>query len=296
MPIQSPIPLTTMIAVTGATGQLGRLVIDHLLNRLRADQLVALVRDPVKATDLTGLGITVRQADYDDPASLEAALSGVEKVLLISSNEVGQRLCQHRNVIDAAKAAGVKFLNYTSVLHAERSLLGLAEEHRQTEAYLSASGLPFALLRNGWYTENYTASIPSALAHGALVGSAVNGLIASAARADYAEAAAIVLAGPVESGQIFELAGDEAYTLSDLAAELSRQSGKEIPYHDLAEADYRELLLKAGLPEHFAALLADSDAAASRGALFDDDQQLSKLLGRPTTLLSESVREALAKH
>ncbi|RYD64660.1 MAG: SDR family oxidoreductase [Verrucomicrobiaceae bacterium] len=285
-----------MIAITGATGQLGRLVIDHLLNRLRADQLVALVRDPVKATDLAGLGITVRQADYDDPATLEAALSGVQKLLLISSNEVGQRLSQHRNVIDAAKTAGVKFLNYTSVLHADRSLLGLAEEHRQTEAYLSASGLPFALLRNGWYTENYTASIPSALAHGALVGSAGSGRISSAARADYAEAAAIVLAGPVESGQIFELAGDEAYTLSELAAELSRQSGMEIPYHDLPESDYRELLVKAGLPEHFAALLAESDAAASRDALFDDDQQLAKLLGRPTTPLSESVREALAKH
>lgn len=294
MPFQPRI-LNTMIAITGATGQLGRLVIDHLLNRLRADQLVALVRDPVKATDLAGLGITVRQANYDDPASIETALSGVEKLLLISSNEVGQRLPQHRNVIDAAKAAGVKFLNYTSVLHADRSLLGLAEEHRQTEAYLSASGLPFALLRNGWYTENYTASIPSALAHGALVGSAGEGHISSAARADYAEAAAIVLAGPVESGQIFELAGDDSYTLSDLAAELSRQSGKEIPYRDLPEAEYRNLLLKAGLPEHFAALLADSDAAASRGALFDDDQQLSKLLGRPTTPLSESVREALAK-
>ena len=284
-----------MIAITGATGQLGRLVIDHLLNRLRADQLVALVRDPVKATDLAGLGITVRQADYDDPASLEAALSGVEKLLLISSNEVGQRLSQHRNVIDAAKAAGVKFLNYTSVLHADRSLLGLAEEHLQTEAYLAASGLPFALLRNGWYTENYTASIPSALAHGALVGSAGDGRISSAARADYAEAAAIVLAGPVESGQIFELAGDESYTLSDLASELSRQSGKEIPYRDLPEAGYRELLVKAGMPEHFAALLADSDAAAARGALFDDEHQLSKLLGRPTITFSESVREALAK-
>ncbi|MEK7949914.1 SDR family oxidoreductase [Luteolibacter soli] len=282
-----------MIAITGATGQLGRLVIDHLLNRLRPDQVVALVRDPVKATDLAGLGITVRQADYDDPATLEAALSGVEKLLLISSNEVGKRLSQHRNVIDAAKAAGVKFLTYTSVLHADRSLLGLADEHRQTEDYLSASGLPFALLRNGWYTENYTASIPSALAHGALVGGAGSGRISSAARADYAEAAAVVLASPVEPGQIFELAGDEAYTLAGLAAELSRQSGKEIPYRDLPEADYREFLLKAGLPEHFAALLADSDAAASRGALFDDDRQLGTLLGRPTTPLSESVRLAL---
>jgi len=285
-----------MIAITGATGQLGRLVIDHLLNRLRADQLVAIVRDPAKATDLAGLGITVRQADYDDPATLEAALSGVEKLLLISSNEVGQRVSQHRNVIDAAKAAGVKFLNYTSVLHADRSLLGLAEEHRQTETYLKASGLPFAILRNGWYTENYTASIPSALAHGALVGSAGDGRISSAARADYAEAAAIVLASPVEPGQIFELAGDEAYTLSGLAAEISRQSGKEIPYRDLPEAGYRQLLQQAGLPEPVAALLADSDAAASRDALFDDGQQLAKLLGRPTTPLAESVREALGKH
>jgi NAD(P)H dehydrogenase (quinone) len=294
MLLQSQIRLT-MIAITGATGQLGRLVIDHLLNRLRADQVVAIVRDPVKAADLAGRGITVRQADYDDPATLEAALSGVEKLLLISSNEVGRRLSQHRNVIDAAKAAGVKFVNYTSVLHADRSLLGLAEEHRQTEAYLESSGLSFALLRNGWYTENYTASIPSALTLGALVGSAGDGRISSAARADYAEAAAIVLASPVEPGQIFELAGDEAYTLSELAAEISRQSGKEIPYRDLPEAEYRQLLIQAGLPEHVAALLADSDAAASRDALFDDGRLLAKLLGRPTTSLSESVREALGQ-
>ncbi|MCW1886451.1 SDR family oxidoreductase [Luteolibacter flavescens] len=284
-----------MIAITGATGQLGRLVIDHLLARVPASNLVAIVRDPAKAADIAARGVTVRQADYSDPASLATALSGIEKLLLISSNEVGNRTNQHAHVIDAAKSAGVKFLAYTSVLHADRSQLGLAEEHRQTEAYLTASGLPFAILRNGWYTENYAASIPTALAHGALVGGADEGRISSAARTDYAEAAAIVLTRPVEPGSIYELAGDSAYTLADLAAEVSRQSGKDIPYRDLTEEAYRTLLIGAGLPEAFASLLADSDAAASRGALFDDSGELGTLLGRPTTPLAETVRQTLGK-
>jgi NAD(P)H dehydrogenase (quinone) len=284
-----------MIAITGATGQLGRLVIDHLLKRVSPDQMVAIVRDPIKATDLAARGIELRQAEYSDPASLEKAFSGVARVLLISSNEIGQRASQHQNVIDSAKAAGVGFLAYTSVLHADRSLLGLAEEHRQTEAYLTTSGLSFALLRNGWYTENYTASVPAALTHAALVGSAGDGRISSASRDNYAEAAAIVIAGPIQSGRIHELAGDESYTLSDLAAEISRQAGKTIPYRDLPEAEYRRLLVEAGVPEVFAALFADSDAAASRGALFHDGGELGTLIGHPTTPLAESVRAALGK-
>lgn len=285
-----------MILVTGATGQLGRLVIQQLLMNVPAGQIVAAVRSPEKASDLAALGVVVRKADYSDPATLASALEGVDKVLLISSNELGQRLTQHSAVIDAAKAAGVKLLAYTSVLHADTSLLALAEEHRQTEDYLRKSGVPFALLRNGWYHENYTASVPSALAHGAHFGSAGTGRISSAARADYAGAAAAVLtSSDSQAGKVYELAGDDAYTLSDFAALIARLSGQPVVYTDLPEAEFKGALLGAGLPEEFAELLANSDAAAAKGALFDDSRQLSTLIGRATAPLSASVAAALPK-
>ena len=181
-----------MIIVTGATGQLGRLVISQLLKRVPAAQIVAAVRDPAKAADLAAQGVAVRRADYTDPASLDAAFAGATKVLLISSNALGDRVPQHRNVIDAAVRAKVGLLAYTSVLHADRSTLGLAPEHRETEDAVRASGVPYTLLRNGWYVENYTVSLGGAIAHGALAGGAGEGRIAAAARADYAEAAAVV--------------------------------------------------------------------------------------------------------
>ena len=283
-----------MIVITGASGQLGRLVIQSLLTKVPANRIVAAVRNPQKASDLAALGVQVRRADYTDSASLDAAFQGAEKVLLISSSEVGQRLAQHRNAIDAAKRAGVALLAYTSLLHADTSPLGLAGEHVATEAWLKQSGVPFVLLRNGWYTENYLASIPPALQHGAFIGSAGEGRIASAARADYAEAAAIALTRPEQSGKVYELAGDDAYTLAGFAAELSRQSGKAIPYVDMPENEYKSALIGAGLPEAIAGLLADSDSGASRGGLFDDTRQLSALIGRPTTPLAVSMRAALA--
>jgi NAD(P)H dehydrogenase (quinone) len=282
-----------MIAITGATGQLGRLVIQALLQTQPAAQIVAAVRSPQKAQDLAAQGVQVRQADYTQPVTLDAAFKGVDKLLLISSSELGQRTPQHRAVIDAAKRAGVKLLAYTSVLHADTSSLGLAAEHRETEALLRGSGLPFVLLRNGWYTENYAASIPAALAHGAVLGSAEGGRIASAARADYAAAAAAVLVREGQAGRVYELAGDAAYTLTELAAEIARQSGKPVVYKDLPEAAYKAALLQAGLPEGLAGLLADSDAAAAKGALFDDGRQLSELIGRPTTPLASTVSAAL---
>lgn len=283
-----------MIGITGATGQLGRLVIDALLKKLPASQIVAAARNPAKAGDLAGKGVAVRKADYDRPQTLEQAFAGIEKLLLISSSEVGKRVEQHRAVIAAAKRAGVELLAYTSVLHADRSMLALAEEHCQTEAALRASGIPFVLLRNGWYTENYTAAIPAALQQGALLGSAGQGLIASAARRDYADAAAAVLTASEDpSGRTYELAGDEAYTLAQLAAEIARQSGKAVTYQDMPEAEFKAALVGAGFPEPFAALLADSDTGASRGALFDDSRQLSALIGRPTTSLADSVSAAL---
>ena len=283
-----------MIAITGATGQLGRLVLQNLLKTVPAAQIVAAVRSPEKAADLAALGVQVRQADYAQPATLEAAFQGVDKLLLISSSEVGQRAPHHAALIAAAQKAGVKLLAYTSILRADSSPLGLAAEHKETEAMLRASGIPFVLLRNGWYTENYTASVPAALQYGAVMGSAKDGRIASAARADYAAAAAAVLTKDGQAGQVYELAGDTAYTLSELAAEIAKQSGKPVVYNDLPEAAYAAALVQVGLPEGFAALLADSDVGASKGGLFDDGHQLSQLIGRPTTPLADVVKAALA--
>ncbi|MDU0372693.1 SDR family oxidoreductase [Hymenobacter endophyticus] len=278
------------IAITGATGQLGRLVIEKLKTQVPADQLVALVRNPAKATDL---GVEAREADYAQPATLGAALAGVDKLLLISSSEVGQRATQHHNVIEAAKQAGVKHIIYTSVLHADTSPLSLAEEHRATEAELKASGVAYTLLRNGWYTENYTGSVPGAVAGGAFIGSARNGRISSATRADFADAAVAVLTGEGHEGKTYELAGDNSYTLTELAAEISRQTGKDIPYRDLPVADYAAALAGFGVPEGFAHGLASWDADAAEGALFDESRQLSKLIGRPTTPLATAVAAAL---
>lgn len=280
-----------MIAITGATGHLGQLTLTELLKTVPASQLVAIVRNPAKAEALAQQGVTVRQAEYGDQAALTAALEGVEKLLLISSSEVGQRAVQHRNVINAAKSAGVKFIAYTSLLHADRSPLGLHVEHVETEQYLAASGIPYALLRNGWYSENYLASAPAALAHGVFIGSAGEGKIASATRADYAAAAAKVISSEGHAGKVYELAGDEAWTLSDLAAELSKQSGKPVVYQNLSEADFAKALKGAGLPEAFANLLADSDVGAAKGGLFDDSRTLSTLIGRPTTPIRDSIRE-----
>ena len=282
-----------MIAITGATGQLGRLVIENLLKKRPAAEIVAAVRSPDKAADLKAAGIQVRHADYSRPETLAQAFAGVDKLLLISSSEIGQRAPQHRAVIDAAKNAGVKLIAYTSILRADTSPLGLAEEHRQTETALRASGTHFVLLRNGWYTENYAASVPAALQHGVMLGSAGQGRIASAARADYAEAAAAVLTTDGHAGKVYELAGDTSYTLAEFAAEIARQSGKPIGYKNLPERDFSAALVAAGLPEGFAAVLADSDAGASKGALFDDGQQLSQLIGHATTPLSKIVGAAL---
>lgn len=278
------------IAITGATGQLGRLVVAQLRSKAPSEPLVALVRSPAKAADL---GIPAREADYARPETLVGALAGIATLLLISSSEVGQRAVQHRNVIQAAKQAGVKRIVYTSLLHADTSPLSLAQEHRETESMLETAGIPFTILRNGWYTENYTGSVAGAVAGGAFIGSAGEGRISSATRADYAEAAAVVLTSAGHDGKTYELAGDEAYTLTDLAAEISRQSGKSIPYKNLPQADYAAALAGFGLPAGLAQAIAGWDVSASKGALFDDSRQLSKLIGRPTTPLATTVAAAL---
>lgn len=282
-----------MIAITGATGQLGQHVIDTLLKTVPASQIAAIVRNPAKADALTRLGVTVRQADYSDEAAFTAALQGIDRLLLISSSEVGQRAAQHRNVINAAIAANVKFIAYTSLLHADRSPLGLYVEHVETEKMLADSGIPYALLRNGWYTENYLASAPAALEHGVFIGAAGEGKIASATRADYAAAAARVISEEGHAGKVYELAGDEGWTLSQLAAELAKQSGKKVVYQNLNEADFAAALKGVGLPAGLADMLADSDAGAAKGGLFDDSHTLSALIGRPTTSLAESVKSIL---
>lgn len=279
-----------MIAITGATGQQGQHVIESLLKTVPASQIVAIVRNPAKATALSQQGITVRQADYSDEAAFTTALQGIDKLLLISSSEVGQRAPQHRNVINAAKAAHVKFIAYTSLLHADTSPLGLADEHVATEQMLAESGIAHALLRNGWYTENYLASAPAALEHGVFIGAAGEGKIASATRADYAAAAARVISEDGHAGKTYELAGDAGWTLSQLAAELAKQSGKKVVYQNLSEADFAAALKGVGLPAGLADMLADSDTGASKGGLFDDSHTLSKLIGRPTTPLADSVK------
>lgn len=278
-------------AITGATGQLGSLVVTELKKRLAAENIVVLVRNPEKAK---ALGVEARAFDYENTDTLASALKDVNTLLLISSNEIGKRAAQHSNVINAAKAAGVKWIVYTSLLHADNSSLSLAGEHFATEEALKVSGIAYTILRNGWYTENYTGSVGSALAGGAVIGSAGTGKISSAARADFAEAAAIVLANEAHKGKVYELAGDESYTLSDLAAEITTQSGQKIPYRDLPVGDYAKILESFGLDAGFAEAIAGWDVSAAGGALFDDSHELSKLLGRPTSPLAVSVKAALS--
>ena len=282
-----------MIAITGATGLLGQHVIENLLQTVPANQIVAFARDVKKGSSLSQKGVLVRQADYNDKASLITALQGVDKLLLISSSEVGKRTIQHRNVIEAAKSADVQFIAYTSILHADRSPLSLHVEHVETEKMLADSGISYTLLRNGWYTENYLASVPAAIEHGVFLGAAGDGKIASATRADYALAAARVISEVGHIGKVYELAGDEAWTLEQLAKELTKQSGKQVIYNNLSQADFVAALKTAGLPDKLSNMLADSDIGASKGGLFDDSHTLSKLIGRRTTTLAESIKAIL---
>jgi NAD(P)H dehydrogenase (quinone) len=284
------------ILITGAAGQLGRLVIDELLQAHAPDSLVAMVRNETAGKPFTDRGVAVALADYDKPETLQAAFQGVDRVLLISSTAIGKRVQQHKNVLEAARAVNVELFAYTSILAADTSSLQLAHEHRATEELIIASGIPYTLLRNGWYTENYTGSLSSTLAHGAELGSSSNGKISAAARADYASAAAVVLANhKVHQGKIYELAGDDAFTLEEYAAEVAKQSGKPIIYKDLPEAAFKDMLVSIGLPSDLAEILADSSAQAAKGGLFNDAHQLSRLIGRPTTSLTASIAQALGQ-
>lgn len=276
-------------AITGATGHLGHLAISAL--KARGGDAIALVRDPAKATDL---GVETRAFDYTKPETMAESLKGVTTLVLISSNDFNDRVGQHKAVIDAAKKAGVVHIVYTSILKGDASPMILAEDHKGTEAYLKASGVAHTVLRNGWYTENYTGSLAGSVAHGAMVGSSGTGRISAAARKDYAEAIAAVLIDPAKQGKVYELAGDDAFTMADMAGVVSAKTGKTIPYHSLPTAEYAKILESFGLPAGFAFVLADCDDQASRGALFDDSKSLSKLIGHPTTPMAATVAEALA--
>jgi len=282
----------TIYAVTGATGQVGRLVLDELLTQAEASKIVALARDPAALSDYAAKGVQVRQADYDDPDSLKAAFQGVDRVLLISGNAVGQRERQHGNVIDAAKAAGVSYLAYTSILKGDQSPLALAPEHVATEKLLANSGLNYDVLRNGWYSENYTMGLAPSLESGKIFGAVGEGKLSTATRADFAAgAAAALLRG--NGGDVYELAGDEAWTMQEFAEEVSRQSGKTVEYVNQSEADYAKTLEGAGLPPPVASMLASTSALSGRGALYDDSKSLSRLSGKPTTPIDETIAAAL---
>lgn len=278
----------TTIAITGATGHLGRLAIAALKTRAPSATIIALVRNT--AADLA---VPTRAFDYKNTATLAPALAGVDVLVLISSNDFDDRAGQHKNVIEAAKAAGVGRIVYTSILGGAANPMVLAADHIATEAAITASKLPATILRNGWYTENYTGSLGGAIAAGALIGSSGKGRISSAARADYAEAIAVVASDATHTGLTYELAGDVAHTMDDFAAEVSNLTGKTIPYNDLPAATYQGILQSFGLPEGFAFVLADSDTKAKDGSLFNDSKTLSKLIGRPTTPIAGPIKAAL---
>jgi NAD(P)H dehydrogenase (quinone) len=281
------------IVVTGATGQLGRHVLEALLERnVASAEIVATGRATEKLADFAERGVQVRAMDYADAESVAAALKGAKRVLLISGSEVGQRVDQHRTVIEAAKAEGVELIAYTSIANADTTGMKLAAEHQATEEALRESGVPFVLLRNGWYLENYTEQLPGTLAQGAIAGSAGDGRVSGATRLDYAHAAAAVLVAHGQAGQVYELGGDEAFTMADLAAEITAATGKDIAYNDLPAEDYVGLLTSVGVPAAFADILADSDLGIARGDLLVSSGDLSKLIGRPTTSLAEAVRSA----
>ena len=282
-----------MIVVTGAGGHLGRLVIDGLLDTAEAGRIVAAVRNPDAAADLAARGVVVRHADYDEPATLAAAFAGVQKLLLISSNAVGTRVAQHKAAIEAAAGAGAEFVAYTSVLHVHTSPLIIAPDHAATEAVIAGSGLPHAFLRNGWYTENYAPAVRGAVESGVIVGSAGDGRVASATRADYAAAAVAVLTGggqggSGEGGTVYELSGDTAWSYAELAAEVSRIAGRDVVYRDVTPEEHRAALLGAGLPEVVADMYVSFDRDIRAGALAATPGDLRELIGRPTTTLSEA--------
>lgn len=274
------------VAITGATGQLGRHAIAAL--KARGAQPIALARDPARAADLA---VETRTFDYTN--ANPAALNGVDTLVLVSSNDFNDRVGQHRQAIAAAKAAGVGRILYTSILKGEASPMILAQDHIVTEAAVQESGIPATILRNGWYTENYTGALGAAIQHGAIIGAGGDGRVSFAARKDYAEAIAVTALDASHVGKTYELAGDMAHSGANFAAAVATASGKPIAYVNMPKSEYTKALQGFGLPDGFAMILADSDACAATGALYDDSRTLSRLIGRPTTPISETISVAL---
>jgi NAD(P)H dehydrogenase (quinone) len=285
---------TVSIVVTGATGQLGRLVVEALLRRgIAPAEIVAAGRAVERLADLAERGVRVARIEFDDPDSLVKAFTGTDRLLLVSGSEVGQRVPQHRNVIEAAQAAGIGLVAYTSIVHADTSTLLLAVEHQATEEILRASAVPYVILRHSWYAELYRDQVPTALANGIILGAAGEGRVSAATRADYAEAAAAVLAGDGPVNTVYELGGDEAFTLAELAALITRLSGTTVHYRNLPLAEYEAALVGFGLPQPLAAVYADGDRGLAAGELQVDSGDLSRLIGRPTTSLESVIAAAL---
>ncbi|MGB1237927.1 MAG: NAD(P)H-binding protein [Pseudomonadales bacterium] len=283
-----------MIAISGASGQLGKLVIEALLQHLDAENIVALARQPEKLEALRAQGVEVRHADYNKPQTLAPALAGIDQLLLISGSEVGQRVAQHSAVIEAARAAEVSHLVYTSILKADSSPLILAQEHRETEAMIKTSGLIYTLLRNGWYSENYTSTLAGALDAGVLCSAAGQGKLHSAARADYAAAAAEVLRNSAQHrNKTYELAGSSGFTLQAYAALAADLSNSALDYREMNREEFSALLVQFGLPESFAAVLADAEIGIANGWLEEAGGELAALIGRATTPIESSIAAAL---
>ena len=280
------------IAITGATGQLGELIIQALLTHIPADNIVALVRNKTKALKLKQQNIELRHFDYDSPETLAPALIGIDKLLLISANEIGRRTAQHQAVIEAAKNAKVPYIAYTSLLRANTSPLGLAQEHRETEALIQASGLTYTFLRNNWYSENYIAGVVQNVASGQLFSAAKDGKISSASRTDYAEAAAIVLASTNHDNKTYELAGSENFTKLDLAKFIEKASGKKVSRIELSASDLTHGLQQAGLPKTLISVIVDADLQTVEGAMYSESKDLEQLIGRKTISVQSQI-EAL---
>ena len=281
------------IAITGATGQLGNLVIEQLLQLTTAQNIVALVRNVNKAEHFKAQGIELREFDYDRPETLVPALLGIDKLLLISANEIGRRTPQHQAVIDAAKVAGVPYLAYTSLLRADTSPLGLAQEHRETEKLIQDSGITYTFLRNNWYSENHLAGVAHTIEIGTLFGAAQDGRISSASRIDYAEAAAKVLTSTGHENKTYELAGSESFSLSDLATFIGQAVNKDIIYQNLSAEEYTQGLTQAGLPAGLVDVIVDADIQTIQGAMYSDSKDLEQLIGRKTTNIQDAIKAAL---
>ena len=281
------------IAITGATGQLGNLIIEQLLQLTAAQNIVALVRNVDKAEHFKTQGIELREFDYDRPETLVPALLGIDKLLLISANEIGRRTPQHQAVINAAKVAGVPYLAYTSLLRADTSPLGLAQEHRETEKLIQDSGITYTFLRNNWYSENYLAGVAHTIEIGTLFGAAQDGRISSASRIDYAEAAAKVLTSTGHENKTYELAGSESFSLSDLATFIGQAVNKDIIYQNLSAEEYTQGLTQAGLPAGLVDVIVDADIQTIQGAMYSDSKDLEQLIGHKTTSIQDAIKAAL---